>query len=253
MPVKVLLADDDADFLDVTAYALRRAGYAVSVAPTGDAALESWRTVSPDIAVLDVAMPTLTGIEVCREIRRSSATPVVLMGGGRRESEVIEGFEAGADDYVTKPFSVHQLVLRLRAVHRRTAGSNGDVKPHHLLMGPLEMDLDSFTVELAGKPVRLTRLEFLLFYSLAANAGRVVTTQRLIDFAWGLEADSDGAILKTHFSHIRRKLNEVSSWPIGIRAVPGIGYSLHIGQPEASPPRRRVNHRSTPSAEHISR
>ncbi len=234
MSIRVLLADDDLDFLDVTAYALRRAGFAVSAVSNGEEALESWRVEEPDIVLLDVGMPNMAGTQVCQTIRTTSSTPVVLVSGTRRESDIIRGFEAGADDYLTKPFSVQQLVMRLRAIHRRSSGRATDVIPKHLVLEPMVIDLDAFAVQIDGKPVQLTRLEFRLLYCLAANEGRVVATSRMIDFASGLDGEGDGSLLKTHVSHIRRKLREVSDWPIAIRAFPGVGYSLHLG-PEQTP------------------
>jgi DNA-binding response OmpR family regulator len=229
LSIRVLLADDDVDFLDVTAYALRRAGFQVSAVTNGEDALETWRSEEPDIVLLDVSMPRLPGTQVCQAIRTTSSTPVVLLSGNRRESDIIQGFEVGADDYLTKPFSIQQLVMRLRAIHRRATGQAADVVPKHLVLEPLVIDLDSFGVLFEGKPVQLTRLEFRLLYCLAANSGRVVATSRLIDFAWGLDGEGDGSLLKTHVSHIRRKLREVSDCPVVIKAFPGVGYSLHIG------------------------
>jgi DNA-binding response OmpR family regulator len=234
MSIRVLLADDDLDFLDVTAYALRRAGFVVSTVQDGEEALNSWRAEDPDIVLLDVGMPKVKGIQVCETIRSGSTTPIVLISGNRRETDIIQGFAAGADDYVTKPFSVQQLVMRLRAIHRRSSGQAADVTPRHLVLDDLVIDLDSFSVTLDDKPIRLTRLEFRLLYSLAANVGRVVPTSRLIDFAWGLDGEGDASLLKTHFSHIRRKLNEARDSAVVIRAFPGVGYSLHVGDAIAS-------------------
>ena len=228
MSIRVLIADDDVDFLDVTAYALRRAGFVVSAVSNGEDAIDCWRSEEPDIVLLDVGMPKVPGLQVCQTIRSGSSTPIVLISGNRRESDIISGFEAGADDYVTKPFSVQHLVMRLRALHRRTSGQTADVTPRHLVLDPLAIDLDSFGVSVSGEPVRLTRLEFRLLYCLAANAGRVVPTARLIDFAWGLDGEGGASLLKTHFSHIRRKLKEATDTDISIRAFPGVGYSLHV-------------------------
>ena len=233
LSIRILVADDDADFLDVTAYALRRAGFEVSTASNGLEALEFWRADEPDIVLLDVMMPNMTGIEACRTIRSSSATPVVLLGGSRRDSEIIPGFEAGADDFLTKPFSIQQLVMRLQAIHRRSGGHAADVTPKHLVVQNLTIDLDSFGVQLDGRPVQLTRLEFRLLYCLAANADRVVTTPHLIDFAWGLDGDCDSSLLKTHISHIRSKLQGIAPGSVTIRALPGVGYGLRV-QPSAN-------------------
>lgn len=231
--IRILLADDDEDFAEVTAYALRRAGFQVRTASNGDEALNLWRIEEPDIVVLDVQMPGTSGLEACRTIRSTSSTPIVIISGERREADMIRGLEVGADDYIVKPFSVRHLVMRLRAILRRTTGQAPDVIPKHLVVGPLNMDLDAFSVSLNDRPVQLTRLEFRLLYCLAANAGRVVPTSRLVDFAWGYDGEGDGSFLKTHVSHIRTKLRTPSGSPLTIRAFPGVGYSLHL---ESMPP-----------------
>jgi DNA-binding response OmpR family regulator len=225
-----LVADDDPDFLDVTAYALRRAGFIVNAVSSSEEALDIWRAEDPDIVLLDVSLPTIPGYAVCQTIRNSSTTPVVLLSGARRESDIIRGFEVGADDYMTKPFSIPHLVMRLRAIHRRATGLATDVSPKRLVLGPMTVDLDSFSVTVDGEPVQLTRLEFRLLYCLFANEGRVVATSKLVDFAWGMDGEADASLMKTHISHIRRKLAQASSYPINIRAFPGVGYSLHLNQ-----------------------
>jgi two-component system response regulator VicR len=228
LSIRILLADDDQDFLDVTAYALKRAGFFVSTASNGDEALDAWRADDPDLVLLDVAMPESSGIEVCRTISNASSTPVVLLSAARREADIVRGLEVGADDYIVKPFSLRQLIMRLRAIHRRASGQKTDVIPKRLVVEPLVMDLDSFCVEVAERPVQLTRLEFRLLYCLAASPGRVVTTARLVDFAWGLDGEGDGSLLKTHISHIRTKLRDALESGLAIRAFPGVGYSLHV-------------------------
>jgi DNA-binding response OmpR family regulator len=226
--IRILLADDDLDFLDVTAYALRRAGFEVRTATNSGEALDLWRAEEPDLVLLDVKMPGASGYDVCETIRRTSSTPVVMISSERREADVIRGLEAGADDYITKPLSVRQLVMRLRAIHRRATGRRTDVIPKRIVVECLTMDLDSFSVFMQDKPVQLTRLEFRILYCLAANAGRLVATPRLVDFAWGYDGEGDGSLLKTHISHIRRKLQEALESPLRIRAFPGMGYSLQV-------------------------
>lgn len=227
--MRVLLADSDPDFLDVTSYALHRAGFNVLTATTAEEALTVWRDKEPDLVMLDVSMPHMGGLEVCRAIRATSMTPIMLFGSQRKESEIIRGFEVGADDYLVKPFSIQHLVMRLRAVQRRAASHTMDVIPARLVVGPLTIDADAFSVLLEGRSVSLTRLELRLLYCLAANENRVVSTGRLIDFVWGMDGEADGSLLKTHVSHIRSKLRRVSDWPIEIRAYPGVGYSLKVG------------------------
>jgi DNA-binding response OmpR family regulator len=229
MSTRILLADDDEDFLEVTAYGLRRAGFAVDGVSSGAEALQAVQNDEPDIALIDVDMPKMSGMEVCEFIRASSQMPVVLIGGRHQETEIIRGFTAGADDYVVKPVGVQHLVVRLQAILRRTNARGSDLSPQRLSIPPLLIDLDSFEATVENKPVQLTRLEFRLLHCLAANFGRVVSTSRLIDFGWGLDGEGDASLLKTHFSHIRRKIAEITDAPLSIRALPGTGYKLQIG------------------------
>ncbi|CAA9578386.1 MAG: hypothetical protein AVDCRST_MAG18-2815 [uncultured Thermomicrobiales bacterium] len=222
--MKVLLADDDADLLDVTVYALRREGFDVIVATDGARAIRRWEQDRPDLVILDVNMPQCSGVEVCRRIREVGTTPVILLTGRNGEEEIVEGFGAGADDYVTKPFSPRQLALRIRALWRRAA--NGAPEPvRELRVGPLVLDAESHDVRLDDRPIQLTPIEFRLLYILAANSGRVVTTPQLVDYAWGYDG-GDGTLLKTHVSHIRKKL-QLPQGELGeIRAIPRVGYRL---------------------------
>lgn len=222
--MKILLADDDADLLDVTAYALRREGFAVIVATDGAQALRRWQQERPDLVVLDVNMPHHDGFEVCRQIRAAGPTPVVLLTALNQEAQIVRGFEAGADDYVTKPFSPRQLALRLRAIWRRSA--NGEPEPtRELHLGPLALDTESHDVRLDGQPIHLTPIEFRLLFILAANSGRVVSTGRLVEYAWGYDG-GDASLLKTHISHLRKKLGLPLEGLGEIRAIARVGYRL---------------------------
>lgn len=238
MTIHVLIADDDADFLDVTAYGLSRAGFTVTKVSNGEAAREAWLSQKPDILLLDAAMPRTSGFDLCEAVRSTSSTPVILVSGIRRESEIIRGFEVGADDYLTKPFSIRHLILRLKAIHRRVLSQATEVAPRQLTAGPLVIDLDLFLASIDGRPLQLTRLEMNLLYYLAVNLDRVVVTSKLIDFAWGLDGEADSSLLKTHISHIRSKLREASNCPVAIRARPGLGYSLHLGTEQTALIRR---------------
>lgn len=222
--MKILLVDDDTDLLDVTAYALRREGFNVIVATDGAQAIRRWEQDHPDLVILDVNMPHFSGIEVCQRIRQAGTTPVILLTALNQEEQVVQGFQAGADDYVTKPFSPRQLAMRIRAIWRRTA--NGEPEPaRELRVGPLVLDAESHDVRLDERPIQLTPIEFRLLYILAANNGRVVSTARLVDYAWGYDG-GDVSLLKTHVSHIRKKL-QLPQEEIGeIRAVPRVGYRL---------------------------
>jgi DNA-binding response OmpR family regulator len=222
--MKILLADDDADLLDVTAYALRREGFAVIVAKDGAQALRRWQQEHPDIVVLDVNMPQLDGFDVCRQIRDAGTTPVILLTALNQEEQIVRGFEAGADDYVTKPFSPRQLAMRLRAIWRRS--TNGEPEPEReLRLGPLALDAESHEVTLGEQPIHLTPIEFRLLFILAANQGRVVSTARLVEYGWGYDG-GDVSLLKTHVSHLRKKLGMPLDELGEIRAIPRVGYRL---------------------------
>jgi len=223
--VKILLADDDTDMLDVTAYALRREGFSIVVATDGLQALRRWRSDDPDVVLLDVGMPRVNGFEVCRRIRQSAKTPVIMLTAAGDEDHVVKGFLHGADDYVTKPFSPKQLAMRIRAVLRRT-GSEVEPQPTgELHAGDLVLDVEGHQVQNQGKSVQLTPLEFRILYMLATNIGRVVSFGRLVEFAWGYDG-GDPSMLKTHVSHIRRKLGLQRGQPGDITVVHGVGYSL---------------------------
>ncbi len=223
--MKVLLVDDDIDLLDVTAYALRREGFTVILAAHGVQAMQRWQADRPDVVVLDVGLPHLTGFEVCRQMRQHESTPVIFLTARREEEQLVQGFQAGADDYVTKPFSPRELALRIRAVGRR-AGSASTVEPvRELRAGELVLDGESHQVRRGEYVVQLTPLEFRLLYLLASNAGRVVSHERLVEYAWGYD-EGDVALLKTHISHIRTKLQLPATGPGSIQAVPRLGYRL---------------------------
>ena len=223
--MKVLVVDDDADLLDLTSYALRREGFTVIPASDGQQAVQRWESETPDLVVLDANMPKMNGFEVCRKIRQGSSTPVIMLTARGDESDILQGLQLGADDYVTKPFSAKQLVARMRAVLRRCQADPYRQPVSQLTVGDLMLDLQSHEATKGGEPVQLTPLEFRILYMLAMNEGRVIPYARLVEYAWGYDG-GDSSLLKTHISHIRSKLGMVGDQPGGIKAVPGVGYSL---------------------------
>jgi len=223
--VKVLIVDDDADLLDLTAYALRRDGFTVIQASDGEQALQKWEREEPDLVLLDANMPKMNGFEVCRTIRQTSTTPVIMLTARDDEADILQGLELGADDYVTKPFSAKQLIARIKAVIRRCQGDPYRQPVSELSAGDLVLDLQSHEAKKGGSVVQLTPLEFRLLYMLAMNEGRVIPYDRLVEYAWGYDG-GDSGLLKTHMSHIRSKLGLKGSGPGSIRAIPGVGYSL---------------------------
>jgi DNA-binding response OmpR family regulator len=226
--VKILLADDDADMVDVTAYALRREGFNIIVATDGAQALRRWESDQPDLVLLDVGMPRINGLEVCRKIRQASDTPVIMLTASGDEEHVVQGFRHGADDYVTKPFSPKQLAMRIRAVMRRSSGTSPPEPVGVLRVGQYTLDLESHQVIRGDVTAQLTPLEFRILYMLAMNEGRVVSFGRLVEYAWGYNG-GEPSMLKTHISHIRTKLRVRADGAGAIAVVHGVGYVLRPG------------------------
>jgi len=223
--LKVLIADDDADLLDLMAYALRREGYTVLAAINGQQALQRYEAETPDILLLDVTMPKLNGFEVCRRIRREATTPIIMLTARDEEEDIVRGLQLGADDYVVKPFSAKQLMARMKAVLRRYRTDGYHEPVSQLRVGDLVLDLQAYQATKAGKLVQLTPLEFRILYMLAMNEGRVIPYSRLVEYVWGYDS-GDANLLKTHICHIRKKLGLTTEQPGGMRAVAGVGYSL---------------------------
>ncbi|HEX3246583.1 MAG TPA: response regulator transcription factor [Chloroflexota bacterium] len=225
--MKAMVVDDDVDLLDLMTYALRREGYTVIAAIDGQQALERLESERPDIVLLDGNLPKINGFEVCRRIRhdQDSETPVIMMTSRDEDEEVVRGLNLGADDYVTKPFSVKQLTARMKAVLRRCQSDPYRQAVSELKVGNLKLDLQSHEATKDDQIIQLTPLEFRILYMLAMNVGRVIPYSRLVEYAWGYEG-GDSNLLKTHICHIRGKLDLPVDGSAGIRAVPGVGYSL---------------------------
>jgi DNA-binding response OmpR family regulator len=222
--VKVLLVDDDADLVDLMCYALRREGYTVLTALDGEHALQRWEAERPDIVLLDGNLPKVDGFEVCRRIHHASETPVIMLTARDEEADVLRGLQLGADDYVTKPFSAKVLAARMRTVLKRL--KKGGHPQARIEVADLVLDLQSHEATKAGTPVQLTPLEFRILSLLALNAGRVIPYARLVEHAWGYYDEGTSALLKTHVSHLRKKLALPATGPGSVKAVLGVGYSL---------------------------
>jgi DNA-binding response OmpR family regulator len=222
--VKILVIDDDADLLDLTTYALRREGFSVVSAIDGQQGLTRWRSERPDLVLLDITMPKMSGFEVCNRIRHESTTPIIMMTARDDEDDIVRGLQLGADDYVTKPFSAKQLTARMRALLRRCQDDPYRQAVSVVRVGDLTLDLESHETTKSGRAVQLTPIEFRIMHLLAMNEGRVIPYSRLIDYAWNYDG-GDSNLLKTHICHIRKKLS-LPSGPGGIRTVHGVGYTL---------------------------
>jgi DNA-binding response OmpR family regulator len=221
--VKLLVVDDDADLRGLVAYSLRQAGYLVIEAADGPAALAAFASESPALVVLDVNLPRLSGFEVCREIRRRSRVPVLMLTVRSGEEDVVQGLDLGADDYLGKPFSPRTLLARVRALLRRAAVG----KPAPLAAGDLTLDLEEQTVSVQrGAAVRLTPLELRLLQLLLANAGHTLPAERLLAHVWGSRASADRQALKQLVHRLRQKIEADAARPRYLVTASGVGYAL---------------------------
>jgi DNA-binding response OmpR family regulator len=229
--MKILYADDDADLVDLTTYILLRQGHRVIAAADGMQALQRFTAEQPDLVILDALTPRLGGFEVCRRIRESSPAPVMILSSLADEADVVRGYESGADDYIVKPFSPRQLLLRIEALMRRVNGAqpSANGRTNRVELAGLTVDPAAHDARKNGVRLSLTRLEFRILYYLASNAGALVEAQRLAEFAWQSPASGDASLLKTHVSHIRQKLADAGGEPVHIRAIPRTGYILSAG------------------------
>jgi DNA-binding response OmpR family regulator len=222
--MNILVVDDDRDIADIIGYSLRKEGHRPILAYSGEEALLLAERTTPDLVVLDVMLPDLTGFEVCR--RLCGRVPVILLTARGEEADRVWGLDLGADDYVTKPFSHRELLARIRAVWRRAAAAE---TPDHggLCVGDLRLEFDRHHVSMAGRTVDLTPKEYEILHCLALNCGRVVPHERVLAFVWGnqtLETDVDQ--LKVHVRHLREKLERNPSAPEYLLTVRGVGYKL---------------------------
>ena len=224
MDAHILLVEDDPSIREVTALGLRAAGFTVSTAGDGAEGLERWRADAPDLVLLDVMLPRLDGLEVCRAIRREATTPIVMLTARADTIDVVVGLESGADDYVRKPFEMPELVARLRAALRRR-GRDEDPSVERLIqLGPLRIDLAGRTVERDGREVPLTRTEFDLLADLASRPGQVFTRDVLLDHVWGYDYLGDSRLVDVAIGRLRAKVEADPAEPALILTVRGAGY-----------------------------
>jgi len=220
--LRILVVDDEPAMVGAITALVGTAGHQVITAYDGDTALRRFEEEAPDLVLLDLAMPGRDGVDVCREIRRTSRTPVIVLTGEADELAKVEALDAGADDYVTKPFGKQELLARIRAVMRRLEG--GDAPAGGLRVGALVLDTGRHEAVVDGRILALTRTEFALLASLAAARGRVVPHDRLLAAGWPNDPDPDPQWLKPHLARLRAKLEEAGApLPTSVR---GVGYRL---------------------------
>jgi two-component system response regulator RegX3 len=235
---KVLLAEDDESFIDALVIGLTREGFAVTVARDGNEALRLFSSLEPDLVLLDLMLPRLSGIDVCRSIRARSSVPIIMVTAKGTEIDTVVGLEVGADDYVAKPYRLRELVARMRAVLRRTPPGESSDNGHDaagtgsepragtpvLEAGGVQIDPDRHLVFIRGEDVHLRRKEFELLSLLMENAGRVLTRDVLIDRIWGSDYFGDTKTLDVHIKRLRTHIEEDPSSPKLITTIRGVGY-----------------------------
>lgn len=230
MAQKILVVDDEPAVTDLLAYNLRKANYEVLSAANGREALNVARQARPDLILLDLMLPEIDGLDVCRELRKTSDVPIIMITARGEEIDRVVGLELGADDYVSKPFSVRELMARIKAVLRRAAQPDQKgVAPEAVLRGKggLRLDPESRLVMVAEIDLPLTRLEFDLLNLLLTNAGRVLTRERLLEQAWGYDFAGDTRAVDSAIKRLRAKLRAACAEADSIEAVRGVGYRLN--------------------------
>jgi two-component system response regulator RegX3 len=221
----ILVVEDEDSFVDALVIGLRREGFAVHVARDGREALERFDKVHPDLVLLDVLLPRLSGLDVCRELRQHSSVPIIMVTARTGEIDTVVGLEIGADDYVAKPFRLRELIARIRAALRRAPREAEDgVGSDVLEVSEIRLDPVRHEVTARGAPVRLTLKEFEVLELLLANAGRVLTRDLLIDRVWGADYVGDTKTLDVHVKRLREKVETDPGHPKLITTIRGLGY-----------------------------
>ena len=227
MATSVLVVEDDRNIGELLQLYLEKEGYAVTIATDGGQGLQKFRAIHPDLVLLDVMMPVMDGWAVCRAIRAESQTPIIMLTAKAETDDKINGLRTGADDYVTKPFEMRELLARVEAVLRRTTPAGEQVKSKRLIFDRLIIDMDAFELTVDGKKVDTPPKEMELLYYLASSPNRVYTRNQLLDEVWGFDYFGDSRTVDVHVKRLREKLEGVSdSW--NLKTVWGVGYKFEV-------------------------
>jgi two-component system, OmpR family, response regulator RegX3 len=224
---RILIVEDEDSLADSIRYNLEREGFAVDVAADGRIALDQFRERQPSLVILDLMLPEISGLDVCRTIRSESQVPVIMVTAKDAEADKVTGLELGADDYVTKPFSMRELISRVRANLRRARMTEPDRDPEEILRGgPVELDVGRHEAQVRGSAVAFPPKEFELLDTFLRRKGRLLTRHFLIDEVWGPDYFGDTKTLDVHVKRIRKKIEEDPHSPVHLVTVRGLGYKF---------------------------
>ena len=227
MAVSVLIVEDDRNIAELLQMYLEKEGYAVTTAGDGGQGLTKFRAIKPDIVLLDVMMPVMDGWSVCKTIRAESQTPVIMLTAKSETDDKVTGLKSGADDYITKPFEMKEVLARMEAVLRRTSGANAETKARRLTFDKLTIDMDSFELTVDGKKVDAPPKEMELLFYLASSPNRVYTRNQLLDEVWGFDYFGDSRTVDVHVKRLREKLEGISQqW--SVKTIWGVGYKFEV-------------------------
>ena len=226
MAVSVLVVEDDKNIAELLQMYLEKEGYAVTVALDGGQGLAKFRAIQPDLVLLDLMLPVMDGWAVCRSIRAESQTPIIMLTAKGETSDKVAGLKNGADDYITKPFEMKEVLARIEAVLRRS-GTTAETKSNKLVFDKLVIDMDAFELTVDGKKVEAPPKEMELLYHLASSPNRVYTRNQLLDEVWGFDYFGDSRTVDVHIKRLREKLEGVSDqW--SLKTVWGVGYKFEV-------------------------
>lgn len=229
--LKIMVVDDDKNICELLRLYLEKEGYDVQIAANGMQALESFRIAPPDLMLLDVMMPELDGWQVCREVRKQSSCPIIMLTAKGEVFDKVLGLELGADDYVVKPFEAKEVVARVKAVLRR-CGAQGNQKKREVRFDGLYINMENYELRVGGKQIDTPPKEMELIYHLASNPNRVYTRDQLLDEVWGFEYYGDSRTVDVHVKRLREKLEGVSDqW--SLKTVWGVGYKFEVKDKDA--------------------
>ena len=227
MAISVLIVEDDPNIRELLQMYLEKDGYAVTLASDGGQGLDKFRTIKPDLVLLDVMMPVMDGWAVCKAIRQEGNTPVIMLTAKGETDDKVTGLKAGADDYITKPFEMKELLARIEAVLRRSDRNCEEAKARRLTFDKLTIDMDAFELTVDGKKVEIPPKEMELLFFLASTPNRVYTRNQLLDEVWGFDYFGDSRTVDVHVKRLREKLEGVSKkW--SLKTVWGVGYKFEV-------------------------